>query len=98
MLSPEEFSTALNALSTLSLDDDAMTSAAAASSGGGGGADGGGGGGGSLPLASPGRMEGLRLTVEQTNALVSSLDRNADGVIDYEEFLLALEARDLMQR
>ena len=37
-------------------------------------------------------------TSEQTEALVASLDRNADGVIDYEEFLHALETRDMMQR
>ena len=41
-------------------------------------------------------MDAMR--IEQTDALVASLDRNADGVIDYEEFLLALEARDMMQR
>ena len=43
------------------------------------------------------KLEALCLTPEQTQTLVASLDRNADGVIDYEEFLLALQARDTMQ-
>ena len=42
-------------------------------------------------------FEALRLTPQQTETLVASLDRNADGVIDYEEFLVALQARDTMQ-
>ena len=38
--------------------------------------------------------EALRLTAEQTDRLVACIDRNADGVIDYDEFLHALQARD----
>ena len=41
-------------------------------------------------------LDALRLTPQQTATLVASLDRNADGVIDYEEFLVALQARDTM--
>lgn len=77
VLTPDEFSTALKALSTLRTEDDDTSS----------GVDG-------LTAG----MEALRLTSEQTDTLVASLDRNADGVIDYEEFLLALQARDMMQR
>jgi len=43
------------------------------------------------------KRDALRLTPEQTENLVASLDRNADGVIDYEEFISALQARDAMQ-
>lgn len=39
----------------------------------------------------------LRLTREQVQQLVTSLDRNSDGVIDYDEFLLALQPRDSTQ-
>ena len=42
------------------------------------------------------QLAALRLTPQQTETLVASLDRNADGVIDYEEFLVALQARDTM--
>ena len=70
VLTPEEFSTALTALSSLSIDE--------------------GEGGTSMSL------DALRLTPQQTATLVASLDRNADGVIDYEEFLVALQARDTM--
>ena len=42
-------------------------------------------------------METLQLTPQQTQTLVASLDTNSDGVIDYEEFLVALQARDTMQ-
>jgi len=72
VLSPDEFSTALKALSTMSLDDD---------EGGGGAA----------------AKEALRLTSEQADRLVASLDRNADGVIDYDEFLTALKSQDTTQ-
>ena len=71
MLTPEEFSTALTALSSLA--EDTMSDGEASS------------------------FEALRLTPQQTETLVASLDRNADGVIDYEEFLVALQARDTMQ-
>ena len=74
VLTPDEFSTALKALSTLRIDED------------GEGAEG--------TLG----MEALRLTSEQTDTLVASLDRNSDGVIDYDEFINALQARDMMQR
>ena len=77
VLTPEEFSTALAALSSLALDDGDGEAAA----------DG----------VEPMRLDALRLTPQQTETLVASLDRNADGVIDYEEFLLALQARDTMQ-
>jgi protein phosphatase len=77
VLTPDEFSTALKALSTLRVEDDEMDLGASSLTAG---------------------MEALRLTSEQTDTLVASLDRNADGVIDYEEFLHALQARDLMQR
>ena len=76
VLTPEEFSTALTALSSLSLDD---------------------GDDGHMSKADSLRFDALRLTPEQTEVLVASLDRNADGVIDYEEFLLALQARDITQ-
>jgi len=84
VLTPEEFSTALTALSSLSLDESSTSDAGAC-------ADAREDGGGASEL------EALRLTPEQTETLVASLDRNADGVIDYEEFLLALQARDVMQ-
>ena len=71
VLTPEEFSTALTALSSLA--EDTMSDGEASS------------------------FEALRLTPQQTETLVASLDRNADGVIDYEEFLVALQARDTMQ-
>ena len=70
VLSPEEFKTALRALSSMSFDDDD---------------------------ASPAQAEALRLTADQTDRLVASLDRNADGVIDYDEFLHALMPRDSTQ-
>jgi len=41
--------------------------------------------------------EALRLTSEQADRLVASLDRNADGVIDYDEFLTALKSQDTTQ-
>jgi len=72
VLTPEEFATALSALSSISADDpdqDGLVS----------------------------KRDALRLTPEQTENLVASLDRNADGVIDYEEFISALQARDAMQ-
>ena len=78
VLTPEEFSTALTALSSLKIDDPDMD-------------------GGDSSSGEASRLESLRLTPEQTETLVASLDRNADGVIDYEEFLLALQARDTMQ-
>ena len=74
VLTPDEFSTALKALSTLTLEE-AGDEAAVRS-----------------------EFAALRMTSEQTEMLVASLDRNADGVIDYEEFLTALQASDMMQR
>jgi Ca2+-binding EF-hand superfamily protein len=72
VLTPEEFTTALSALSSISADDSDED-------------------GGLI------KRDALRLTPEQTKNLVASLDRNADGVIDYEEFISALRARDAMQ-
>jgi Ca2+-binding EF-hand superfamily protein len=40
--------------------------------------------------------EALRLTDDQADRLVASLDRNSDGVIDYDEFLSALQASALI--
>jgi Ca2+-binding EF-hand superfamily protein len=76
VLSPEEFATALRALSNMASDE---LEESAAEDG----------------ASSHGHV--LRLTPEQTDMLVASLDRNADGVIDYEEFLHALQAQDSMQ-
>jgi len=72
VLTPEEFATALRALSTMDFDEE---------------------GEGKTP-----KYKGaLSLTSEQTERLVASLDRNADGVIDYDEFLTALQARDVSE-
>jgi len=72
VLSPEEFATALKALSTMSLDDEE--------------------GIGRSAKAGEDHKEALRLTDDQADRLVASLDRNSDGVIDYDEFLSALQA------
>jgi len=76
VLSPEEFATALKALSTMSLDDEE--------------------GIGRSAKAGEDHKEALRLTDDQADRLVASLDRNSDGVIDYDEFLSALQASALI--
>ena len=73
VLSPEEFATALKALSTMSLDEEE-------------------GSGRSAVAGGEEHKEALRLTDDQADRLVASLDRNSDGVIDYDEVLSALQA------
>jgi len=70
VLTPAEFTSALNALSTLSIEEDEAA--------------------GAEPM--------LPLSPDQIDKIVSAIDRNGDGVIDYEEFLLALQAHDTLQR
>ena len=48
--------------------------------------------------AAPGEEPPLRLSPEQIDRLIASLDRDGDGVIDYEEFLEAIGPRDALER
>ena len=47
-----------------------------------------------------GTVDGFRLefTDEQINHLIDALDRDGNGVIDYDEFLQALETSDAMEQ
>ena len=46
----------------------------------------------------PGEKAPFRLSAEQIDRLVASLDRDGDGVIDYEEFIDAIGPRDTFER
>ena len=46
----------------------------------------------------PGEKAPFRLSSEQIDRLVASLDRDGDGVIDYEEFIDAIGPRDTFER
>jgi len=66
VLSPDEFKTAVDSLSSMDI--------------------------------APGEKAPFRLSSEQIDRLVASLDRDGDGVIDYEEFIEAIGPRDAFER
>ena len=46
----------------------------------------------------PGEKAPFRLSSEQIDRLVASLDRDQDGLISYEEFIEAIGPRDALER
>jgi len=66
VLSPDEFKTAVDSLSSMEI--------------------------------APGEKAPFRLSSEQIDRLVASLDRDQNGVIDYDEFIEAIGPRDALER
>ena len=52
----------------------------------------------SMDIAPGEKGPSFRLSSEQIDRLVASLDRDGDGVIDYEEFIEAIGPRDAFER